>query len=80
MIETRNVPIASYSGCGAAVIGLPHFAYPGIHMINNNATPLEHLAAFAIVFVTGVLGTAILGRYIDAVRRDAAEDACARND
>lgn len=56
------------------------FAFPGIHMINNNATPLEHLAAFAIVFVTGVLSTAILGRYIEAVRRDAAKDACARND
>lgn len=49
-------------------------------MINNNTTPLEHLAAFAIVFVTGVLSTAILGRYIDAVRRDAVEEACGKND
>ncbi|CAB3824747.1 hypothetical protein [Achromobacter mucicolens] len=49
-------------------------------MINNNATPVEHLAAFAIVFVTGVLSMTILGRYIEAVRRDAAEGACARND
>jgi hypothetical protein len=45
-------------------------------MINNNATPLEHLAAFAIVFLTGVLSTAILGKYIATVRRGAAEEAC----
>lgn len=49
-------------------------------MINNNATPVEHLAAFAIVFVTGVLSMTILGRYIEAVRRDAAGGAYARND
>ncbi len=24
-IETRNVPMASYSGCGATVVGLPIF-------------------------------------------------------
>lgn len=49
-------------------------------MINSNATPLEHLAAFAIVFVTGVLSTAILVRYIDAVRRDAGGRSLRKND
>ncbi|MEN4919345.1 hypothetical protein ABE485_11775 [Achromobacter spanius] len=44
-------------------------------MFNNNASPMEHLAAFAIVFVAGVLSTAILGRYIDAVKRDAVDNA-----
>lgn len=36
-------------------------------IINNNASPLEHLAAFAIVFVTAVVGTALVGKYIDRV-------------
>ncbi|CAB3808145.1 hypothetical protein LMG28688_06698 [Paraburkholderia caffeinitolerans] len=39
-------------------------------MISNNS-PLETLAAFAIVFVAGVLSTTVLGKYIDKVRRDA---------
>ena len=38
---------------------------------NGNASPLEHLAAFAIVFVTAVVGTAAMGKYLDKVRRDA---------
>jgi len=43
-------------------------------MINNNS-PLESLAAFAIVFATGVLSTLALGKYIEKVRRDAFNDA-----
>ncbi|SIT18072.1 hypothetical protein [Achromobacter sp. MFA1 R4] len=44
-------------------------------MFNNTASPMEHLVAFAIAFVAGVASTAILGRYIDAVKRDTVEDA-----
>lgn len=40
-------------------------------MINNNS-PLETLAAFAIVFVAGVVSTAGLGAYIGGLRRKAA--------
>jgi hypothetical protein len=40
-------------------------------MINNNS-PLETLAAFAIVFVAGVVSTASLGAYISGLRRKAA--------
>ena len=39
-------------------------------MISNNS-PLDTLAAFAIVFVAGVLSTTVLSKYIDKVRRDA---------
>ena len=39
-------------------------------MINNNS-PLETLAAFAIVFVAGVVSTAGLGAYISGLRRTA---------
>ncbi|MFP5446296.1 MAG: hypothetical protein ACLGIY_22390 [Betaproteobacteria bacterium] len=39
-------------------------------MINNNS-PLETLAAFAIVFVAGVVSTAGLGAYISGLRRKA---------
>jgi homoserine dehydrogenase len=38
--------------------------------INNS--PLETLAAFAIVFVAGVLSVLCMTRYIDKVRRDAS--------
>lgn len=40
-------------------------------MINNNS-PLETLAAFAIVFVAGVVSTAGLGAYISGLRPKAA--------
>lgn len=36
---------------------------------NNNASPLEHLAAFAIVFVSAVIGTAAISTYIGSLRR-----------
>jgi hypothetical protein len=39
-------------------------------MIPTNS-PLESLAAFAIVFAIGVLATVGLGAYIEKVRRDA---------
>lgn len=42
-----------------------------VAMINNNS-PLETLAAFAIVFVAGVVSTASLGAYISGLRRKAA--------
>lgn len=41
-------------------------------MYNNS--PLEHLAAFAIVFATGILSTVGVAKYIDKVRRDAKKD------
>lgn len=43
------------------------YAYSGIPLINNNATPLEHSAAFTIVFVTGVF--CVLQSWTDALRR-----------
>ncbi|SOE64512.1 hypothetical protein SAMN05446935_2480 [Burkholderia sp. YR290] len=43
-------------------------------MLNNNS-PLESLAAFAIVFVTGIVSTIALGKYIEKVRRDARRAA-----
>lgn len=36
-----------------------------------NNSPLEHLAAFAIVFVAGMLTTAGFGKYIEKIKRDA---------
>lgn len=36
-----------------------------------NNSPLENLAAFAIVFVTGVISAVGFGKYIEKVRRDA---------
>ncbi|WNC94612.1 hypothetical protein RI103_36345 [Paraburkholderia sp. FT54] len=39
-------------------------------MVNNNS-PLESLAAFALVFAAGILSTVALGKYIEKVRRDA---------
>lgn len=43
-------------------------------MISTNS-PLEHLAAFAIVFAVGVLSTACLAKYIEKVKRDAEHAA-----
>lgn len=37
----------------------------------THTSPLEYLAAFAIVFVVTAAGTTVLGKYIDRVRRDA---------
>lgn len=37
--------------------------------MNNNNSPMETLAAFAIVFVAGVVSTASLSAYIGALRR-----------
>lgn len=39
----------------------------------NNTSPLETLAAFAIVFVAGVISTAGLGAYISKLKRDVAK-------
>lgn len=39
----------------------------------NNTSPLETLAAFAIVFVAGVLSTAGFGAYISKLKRDAVK-------
>jgi hypothetical protein len=43
-------------------------------MINNNS-PLEHLAAFAMTLVVGIVSTVALGKYIEKVRNDAANGA-----
>ena len=40
--------------------------------MNNQPSPLETLAAFAIVFAAGVVSTATLGTYIGYLRRNAA--------
>ena len=40
----------------------------------NNTSPLETLAAFAIVFAVGVLSTAGFGAYINKLKRDALKD------
>jgi hypothetical protein len=40
---------------------------------NSNASPLEHLAAFAIVLVSAVVGTVAVGAYIDMIRSDAQQ-------
>lgn len=39
--------------------------------MNNNTSPLESLAAFAIAFTAGVLGTAALGIYTRYLRKPA---------
>lgn len=38
--------------------------------MESNNSPLESLAAFAIVFVVGVLSTVGFGKYIEQVRMD----------
>jgi len=38
---------------------------------NCNSSPLQHLAAFAIVFVAAVVGTVAVGVYVDSVKTDA---------
>jgi type II secretory pathway pseudopilin PulG len=42
--------------------------------MGNNTSPLESLAAFAIVVVVSVLSTVGFGKYIDKVKRDAKAD------
>lgn len=44
----------------------------------NNTSPLESLAAFAIVFVAGVISTLGFGAYVVKVKRDAVRDASGR--
>ncbi len=39
--------------------------------MNSSNSPLESLAAFAIVFVAGVVASVGFGKYIDKVRADA---------
>lgn len=39
--------------------------------MGNNNSPLESLAAFAIVFVAGVLSTVSFGAYIGKIKNDA---------
>ncbi len=47
--------------------------------MNNQPSPLETLAAFAIVFAAGVLSTATLGTYISHLRRKVASSQGQRN-
>lgn len=44
-------------------------------MGTHNNVPLEHLAAFAIVFVAGFLTCACFCKYIEKVRKDAQSEA-----
>ncbi len=39
-------------------------------MLRDNS-PLEHLAAFVIVFAVGVISTIGLGQYLSKIKRDA---------
>jgi len=39
-----------------------------------NISPLEHLAAFAIVFATAILSAASLNAYMERIRRNAVRD------
>ena len=49
--------------------------------MGNNSLPLEHLAAFAIVFAAGVLSTIAFGKYIEKIKRDTLRDVkAARTD
>ena len=41
-----------------------------------NNSPLENLAAFAIVFVTGVVSTVAFGKYIEKLKRGAKRSSC----
>ncbi|WP_167321455.1 hypothetical protein [Herbaspirillum lusitanum] len=41
-------------------------------MLRDNS-PLEHLAAFAIVFAAGVISTFGLGWYVDRIKRHSIE-------
>lgn len=36
-----------------------------------NNSPLEYLAAFAIVFVTGVISAVGFGKYLEKIKNDA---------
>ena len=57
-----------------------HTCLKGKTMGNHNGNvPLEHLAAFAIVFVAGFLTCACFGKYIDKVRKDAHRDVATAN-
>lgn len=40
-------------------------------MLNNNDLRLEHLAAFALTFVVGVLSSVAVRLYVEKVKRDA---------
>lgn len=41
---------------------------------NCNSSPLQHLAAFAIVFVAAVVGTVAVGAYVDSATSDAQRE------
>lgn len=44
-------------------------------MGNNNSSPLEHLAAFAIVFVAGALSTVSISAYSNWIRNKVTKEA-----
>lgn len=46
---------------------------------NNTVSPLENLAAFAVVFTAAVAGTIAFQKYIEMVRRDARVSAQCKN-
>jgi len=46
--------------------------HPGEKMHTNcHSSPLQHLAAFAIVFVATVVGTMVVGAYVESLTSDA---------
>jgi hypothetical protein len=44
-------------------------------MLNNNVSPLESLASFAIAFATGIVSTVIISKCVEKVRNDALRSA-----
>jgi len=43
--------------------------------MGNNNLPLEHLAAFAIVFAAGILSCAGFGKYVEKIKRDTIRES-----
>jgi hypothetical protein len=41
----------------------------------SNNSPFEHLVVFTIVFAAGVLWSTFFGKYVEKVRREAAQHA-----
>lgn len=75
-IETRVVSFIVYrewteaGWVAPADFPLVNFHQEGVDMGNNNS-PLESLAAFAIVFAVGVISTVGFGKYIEKLKWDA---------
>ncbi len=47
--------------------------------MQRDTSPMDHLLAFTIVFVTGILTAVSFSAYVERVRRKAVQDHCERN-